>query len=62
MTHRANSAGHRYSTVRPTTGHRISHTETPFCEIDRVGYCHNPSHSHTGPVRKAHRWLLRRKV
>lgn len=61
MTHRANSAAHRYQ--RPaTTGHRVSHTETPFCEIDGHGYCRNEFHSHTGPVRRSRRWLRRRTV
>jgi hypothetical protein len=59
MTHRANSAAHRYLPTRPE-GHRVSHIETPFCEVVH-GRCRNPFHEHPEQTRPR-RWTLRRKV
>jgi hypothetical protein len=63
MARHANSASHRYGTPPAiTNGHRVSHTETPFCELDAHGHCRNQFHTHTAPARRSTRWTPRRKV
>jgi hypothetical protein len=62
MPHLHNARADRYAPARTNTTHRVSHTETPFCDVDARGHCRNSFHSHAGPVRKPRRWLSRRKV
>jgi hypothetical protein len=59
MFHPHNARPDRYT---PVSGHRVSHTETPFCDIDGHGYCRNQFHSHTGRVRHPRRWSIHRKA